>query len=93
MYMLKVSYGYVDEPETATTDMIGAYKTLDEACEVAASKFDAIKGLLCNDLEIRFGELSACLDNYYVTYGYLDPEFGRAYAGYDHYYYISVVER
>ena len=37
-------------------------------------------------------EIEACRDNYYVTYGYYDPELDHVYAGYD-YYYVSVIER
>ena len=42
MYMLKVSYGYVDEPDMATTDILGTYETWDEAAEVAENKFSSI---------------------------------------------------
>ena len=92
MYTLKVAYGDVDdEPEMATTEILGTYESLDEACEEAKSKFDAIKERLGNDLEVRFGEIEACRDNYYVTYGYYDPNLGRVVA--DRYYYVSVIER
>ena len=90
MYTVKVSYGYVDEPEMATTEILGTYKTRDEACEAAQDKFNAIVGDLSG---IRFGEIEGGRYNCYVTYGYYDPELCRLFAGYDHYYYISVIER
>ena len=85
MYTLKVSYGYVDEPEMATTELLGTYKSRDEASQAAQEKFNAINDGRCGDLEIRYGELESSHDNYYVTYGY--------FAGYTRYYYISVIER
>ena len=91
MYTLKVSYGYVDEPDMATTEILGTYRSRDEACEAAQSKFSAIT--LGDDLEVRYGEIEGGRDNCYVTYGYYDRELGRLLAGYDHYYYISVIER
>ena len=91
MYTPKVAYGDVDEPEMATVEILGTYETRDEACEEARSKFDAIKERLGNDLEVRFGEIEACRDNYYITYGYLNP-VDRVYAGYDRYYMVSVIE-
>ena len=92
MYVVNVSYGDVgDEPEMALTETLGTYKTLDDACEAAASKFDEIKERLCDDLEVRFHGLEASFDNYYVIYGYLNPELG--YVDNEHYYMVSVVER
>ena len=90
MYIPELSYGDVDEPEMATTEILGTYETMDEACEEAQSKFDAIKERLV-DLEVCFHGGEACPDNYYVIYGYLDPELG--YVDNEHYYMVSVVER
>ena len=90
MYIVKVSYGYVDEPEMATTEILGTYKTRDEAAEAAQGKFQAVVGDLT---EIRFGEIEGGRYNCYVTYGYYDANLGRLLAGYDHYYYVSVIER
>ena len=91
MYMLKVSY-VDDDPEMATTKTLGTYVSLDEACEAAQSEFDAIKEHLV-DLEVCLGEIEACRDNYYITYGYYDGELCRLFDGYDHYYYVSIIER
>ena len=91
MYAIKVSYGDVgDEPEMATAEILGNYETWDEACEAAQSKFDAIKERLV-DLEVCVHGGEACRDNYYITYGYLDPELG--YVDNEHYYMVSVIER
>ena len=89
MYTLKVSYGDVDEPEMATTELLGTYETRYEAVEAAQDKFRAI----VDDLDIRFGAIEGGRYECYVTYGYYDGELGRLVAGYDHYYYVSVIER
>ena len=92
MYTIKVSYGDVDdEPEMATTDILGTYETWDEACEAAADKFDAIKERLCDDLEVRCHGLEASFDSYCVIYGYLNQELG--YVDNEHYYMVSVIKR
>ena len=87
--MVKVSYGY-NEPEEATTEILGTYESWDEAAAAAEDKFDAIKERLA-DPETCYGEIEACRDNYYVTYGYYDPNLGRVVA--DRYYYVSIIER
>ena len=93
MYTLKMSYGDVgDEPEMATTDILGTYESLDEACEAAQSEFSAIMGRLGDDPEVCVGAAEACLDDYYVTYGCVDYELGYN-LGYEHYYRLFVVER
>lgn len=95
MYMLKVSYGDyddVDGPETATVEILGTYESLDEACEEAKSKFDAIMERIGDDL-VCFGEVAGSLYDYYVTYGDHDVESGRVVWGYDYYCQVSVVER
>ena len=93
MYTLKVSYGDgdIDEPETATVEILGTYGSRDEACEAAKSKFDAIMELLGDDIDKRFGEIEGSLDNYYVTYGYYDDDIGCV--DNEHYYMVSVTER
>ena len=92
MYTIKLSYGDVDEPEMATVEILGTYESWDEAEEAAESKFDAIKERLV-DLKVYFGALEAGCCDYYVTYGYYDANPDRLLAGYDHYYYISIIER
>ena len=92
MYTLKVSYGYVDEPE-ATTDMIGNYETWDEATEAAEDKFSSILDNLSGNTDICFGEIAGSQYDYYVTYGDHDVEFGRVFSGYDYYCQVAVVER
>ena len=93
MYTIKVAYGYVDEPEMAMTEILGTYKSHDETCEAAQSKFDSINECLGDDLEVRFGEIEGGSRYCYVTYGYYDAKLGRLVAGYDHYYMVSVIER
>ena len=93
MYVVNVSYGYVAEPELATTELLGTYKSRDEACEAAQSKFNAINARLGNDLEVRFGAIEGNYCKCCVTYGYYDANLDCLLAGYDHYYYVSVIER
>lgn len=87
MYIPELSYGDVDEPEMATTEILGTYETMDEACEAAKSKFDAIMERLGDDHDIHFCEtetypdIHLCApgtypDRYYVTYGYLNHKLG-----------------
>ena len=42
MYTAKVVYGYVNELEPVTTDVLGTYETWDEAAEAAEDKFSSI---------------------------------------------------
>ena len=93
LYTLKVSYGDVDEPEMATTELLGTYRSLDEACEEAKSKFDAIRACIGDDSDICVGEVEGSRYDYYVTYGHRDGELCRLFDGYDHFYYVSVIER
>lgn len=90
MYTLKLTRGYVDEPETWTTEALGTYESMDEACREAESKFRAIMADL-TDEETYVGNVEACYDDYYVTYGDLDAELGCVVA--DHYYEVNVIER
>ena len=89
MYMPKVAYGYVDEPDKATIENLGTYETRDEAVDAAQDKFREIVGVsvcdVCDD-EVKGGR-NEC----YVTYGYYDPNLGRVVA--DRYYYVSIIER
>ena len=85
MYTLKVSYGYVDEPETATAETLGTYETWDDAAEAATSKFDSIME--------RLGEIDGSSYDYYDTCGDHDTEFGRVFSGPDYYFQVRVVER
>ena len=88
MYMVKVAYGDVDEPEMATVETLGTYKTRDEAVEAAQDKFNAI----VDDLsDVCFGEISGGRNKCYVTYGSYDPNLGCVVA--DRYYYVSIIER
>ena len=93
MYTLKMSHGYVDEPEMETVEVIGTYETLDEAREAAESKYHVILDYLAESCEVRFGSVEGSLDEYYVTYGDFDVELGRVYGGYTYYYEVSVIER
>ena len=93
MYTLKMSYGYVDEPETATVKILGTYANRDEAIEAAESKFSAITEDLAEDCETCFGEVEGGYGEYYVTYGDFGCELGRVFAGYDKFYSVNVIER
>ena len=94
MYMLKLTHGDVDEPEPWTTEILGIYESLDEACEATESKFGAIMDRLgddCDDCD------RLCYDNIersgcdcYVSYGYYDCELGCVLREY--YYRVYVVE-
>ena len=79
MYMVNVYYGvYGDcdaEPELATVETLGTYESLDEACEVAASKFRAAMESI-DDLELRRRKVKESRYDYYVVYGYYYPELG-----------------
>lgn len=90
MYAIKVSYGYADEPETATVEILGIYGSLDEACEAAESKFDATMERI-DDVDIRFRTIKESRYDYYVTYGYVEPELGSVFD--EFYYEVSVIER
>ena len=93
MYMLKMSFGDVDdEPETATVEILGTYESLDEACRAAESKFDAIMDRLRDDDcdELCFGAIERSCCDCYVTYGYRDCELGCILREY--YYRVYVIE-
>ena len=79
MYMVSVYYGdygdYGVEPEMSTSEILGIYESLDDACEVAASKFDATMETF-NDLEMRCRKVKMSRYDYYVVYGYYYPELG-----------------
>ena len=91
MYTLKVSYGYVDEPAMATAEILGTYESLDEACEAAKSKFDAIKERLA-DPETCYGETEGSQYDYYDAIGDHTVEFGRVFSGVDYYCEVRVAE-
>lgn len=94
MYTLKMYYGDVeDEPEMATVEVLGTYESLDEACEAAQSKFDAIMELLVDgdDGDLSFDDIERDCGDYYVSYGYYDCELGCILREY--YYRVSVTER
>ena len=92
MYMLKVSYGDdIDEPEEATVEILGTYKTRYAADWAARDKFDAIMERLGDAPDIRFRDIVASYCDYYVVYGYIELELG--YVDNEHYYRVSVVER
>ena len=92
MYTLKVSYGYVDEPEMATAEILGTYESLDEATEAAHDKFRAIVDAL-SGTDVCFGLVEGSLCDYCVTYGDSIYKSGRVSSGYDYYYQIGVVKR
>ena len=94
MYTIKVSYGDVDdEPEMATTDILGTYETWDEAAEVAEDKFSAILDGLRGNADICFGDIAGSQYNYRV-----EDDDGRAvesglvFSGSDYYCQVAVVE-
>ena len=93
MYTLKVSYGYVDEPEMATAEILGTYETWDEAAGAAEDKFSSILDNLSGNTDICFGEIEGSQYDYYVTYGDHNFESGRVFSGYDYYCQVSVIER
>ena len=93
MYTLKVSYGYIDEPEMATTKILGTYETWDGASGAAEDKFLAIMGDLRGDTDTCYGEIDGSQYDYYVTDGDHDVEFGRVFTGQDYYCQVSVIER
>ena len=85
MYAIKVSYGdYDDEPEMATAEILGTYRSLDEACEAAKSRFDAIMEHICV-IDTRFSDIERGRCRYYVSYGYVELN--------EHYYMVSVIKR
>ena len=94
MYKLKMSYGDVDEPETATAEILGTYESLDEACEAAEREFSAIMERLgdgcCDCDELCFDNIERGCGDYYVTYGYRDCELGCVLREY--YYRVYVIE-
>ena len=91
MYMVMVSYGDdMDEPEEATTEILGTYKTRYAADWAARDEFDAIMERL-DDPETRCRDIEWRYCDYYVVYGYIELELG--YVDNEHYYRVSVVER
>ena len=91
MYTLKLSHGYVGEPETETVEILGTYEDEAEAIKAAENKFSAIMEGLAKDCELRFGEVNESRYEYSVTYGYVD-EYDTLINGHDHYYKVSVKE-
>ena len=91
MYTLKLSHGYVDEPETETVEVLGTYEDEAEALKAAASKFDEVLEYIDDPCETRFGEVQKIPYRYYVTYGPID-EYGTVVYGYNNYYEVSVKE-
>ena len=86
MYTLELTHGYVDDPEPWTTEILGIYESLDEACKAADSEFEAIMGRLGDDCadceELLFDDIERGVGNYYVTYGYRVCELGSVIRGY-----------
>ena len=78
MYVVSVYYEVYrddDEPELATVETLGTYESLDEACEVAASRYDATMESLA-DLDLHCHKVRESRYDYHVVYGYYDPELG-----------------
>ena len=90
MYTLKVSHGYVDEPETDTTEVIGIYEDEEEALKAAENKFCEVMEHIDDPCEVWFGEVLESPYRYYVNYGAVD-EYGTRIS--DNYYEVSVNER
>ena len=94
MYTLKVSYGYNDEPETETIDMLGTYETWDEAANAAESKFDNILDDLRGDTDIYYGDIAGSHQyDYYVDDGDRNVESGLVFSGPDYYCQVAVIEK
>ena len=93
MYMVKVSHGYVDEPEPVTAEILGTYETWGEATEAAKDKFTVILDSLRGNADICVGDIAGSQYDYHVTYGDSVCKSGRVTSGYDYYYRVSVVER
>ena len=91
MYTLKLSYGYVDEPETETVEVLGTYEDEVEALKAAENKFSEVMEYVA-DPDVRFGEVNESRYGYSVTYGYID-EYDTLVYGYNHYYKVNVNER
>ena len=90
MYTLKVSHGYVDEPETDTTEILGTYEDEGEALKEAENKFSEVMEYIDDPCEVWFGEVLESPYRYYVNYGAVD-EYGTRIS--DNYYEVSVNER
>ena len=88
--MVKVSYGY-NEPEEATTEILGTYESWDEAAAAAEDKFDAIKERLA-DPETCYGETEGSQYDYYDAIGDHTVECGRVFSGVDYYCKVSIIE-
>lgn len=91
MYTLKLSHGYVGEPETDTTEILGTYEDEGEALKAAENKFCEVLEYIDDPCEVRFGEVKESRYGYSVTYGYVD-EYNTLINGHDHYYEVSVKE-
>ena len=91
MYTLKLSHGYVDEPETETVEVFGTYEHRDDAFKAAENKFCEVMEYIADPCEVRFGEVKESRYGYSVTYGYVD-EYDTLINGHDHYYEVSVKE-
>ena len=92
MYKLRVSYGRdIDDPEDdeATVEILGPYRTQDEAYKAAETKYDAIKDCIVHS-GAHICDTWTCPATYYVSYGYVDIVLG--YVDPEHYYHISVIE-
>ena len=93
MYTLKVSYGDVDAPETAKFEILGTYKTWDEAAEVAENKFSIILDDLRGDTYLCPCDIPGSQYNYWVEDddGH-NVESGLVFSGSDYFCRVAVVE-
>ena len=93
MYMVSVYYGdygdYGVEPEMSTVEILGIYKSLDEACSAAKRNFDATMETF-GDLEMRCRKVKRSRYDYSVVYGYYYPELGGVFD--EDYYEVRVAE-
>lgn len=71
MYTVKVYCRVDDKPEMARDEILGTYKTWDEATEVAQIEFDAIKECIYNDPDIHFNED----EDRVICFSYNDSEY------------------
>lgn len=93
MFKAKVVYGYRDEPETDTTEILGTYETWDEATEAAEDKFEAILDDLRGGTYLCPYDIPGSQYNYRVE----DDdgrtvESGLVFSGSDYYCQVAVIE-
>ena len=93
MFKAKVVYGYRDERETETADVLGTYETWDEAAEVAEDKFSSILDGLRGNTYLCPCDIRGSQYNYWVDDDDgRNVESGLVFSGPDYYCEVAVVE-